>query len=156
MRTSLTISARTRRLLDSTLSLLACSWLTPGLIAEQPIAAPIGIPLQAARVLSGEGYERRATLSELSLAAGTSIDLPIFLLQQNTYCFLLASANSADELSFAVCDRQGSVVKSGSYLQVKEPLHIFHLRPESSGRHLLRIVNLGDTEAQLALGYCYR
>ena len=64
----------TRRLLKRTLPLLACCWLTPRLVAEQPVDAPISVPLQAARVLSGEGYERRATLSELSLAAGTSID----------------------------------------------------------------------------------
>jgi len=140
----------------SALPLLVLGWLAPCLLAAEPASALSAVPLHAARVLSGEGYERRASLAELSLPAGTSIDLPMFLLQQNSYCFLLASGNHADELSFAVCDHHGTVVKSGSYLQLKKPLHIFHLRPENSGRHFVRVVNLGDAEARLALTYCYR
>jgi hypothetical protein len=133
------------------------AWLAPRLPAEQPVATASAVAvLHAARTLAGEGYERRATIVEHSLPAGESVDLPIFLLLQNTYCFLLASSETDDALSFAVCDDDGNVVADGSYLPLKKNLHLFYLQPDLSGRHRLRIVNLGDAAARVSLTYCYR
>ena len=146
-----------RRCFARVLSLLASGCLAPcPATGGEPEAAPVSVALQAARVLTGEGYERRAIVTELSLQAGKSIDLPVYLFHQNTYCFLLTSENDSDELTFAVIDDEGTVVDRGSYLQVKKPLHIFYLQPETSGRHHLRLVNLGDASARLILTYCYR
>ncbi len=142
--------------LGTVLALLLLATGCSALCAEEQEILPASVSLHAARVLAGDGYERRAVMTERHLPAGKTIDLDVYLLEQNTYCFLLASREQTDALTFTVCDATGKRVEESSYLYHDGALHVLHLKPKTTGRHRLRVINLGATPAHLALTYCYR
>jgi|GEM_PF-3230349 len=145
------------KLLFWLLGTLALSLLAIAQDNAGEVTATASVPLQAARILSGEGFERRAALWEGSLKADSAKSLPVYLYPENEYCFLLADSQQSESLNFALFDAAGELMEEGSFHEGQNALHFLHLRPPSAGRYYLRVTNGADGKpVRLALTYCYR